>query len=207
VIALPPLYVLTDRALAGGRTHAQLVAALCRGGASLIQVREKRMMDRDLLAACRDAVAEARAAEARLIVNDRADVAAIAGADGVHLGDADLPVAAAREVLGPEAWIGRSTHSVEEALEAARLPVDYIALGPVFATGHAGVQRPALGLDAVSRAAAGLRVPLVAIGGITRVQAKQVLAAGAASVAVMGDLMTAPDIAAATAELLDLLRG
>jgi thiamine-phosphate diphosphorylase len=206
VIPIPPLYVLTDRGLAGGRSHAALVEDLCRGGATLIQVREKRLGDRDLLAACRDAVRVAHGSGARLIVNDRADVAALARADGVHLGDRDLPVEAARGILGPGAWIGRSTHTVEEALEAARLTADYIALGPIYPTSHAAVSRPALGLEAVSHAAAGLPVPLVAIGGITRDNAAQVLAAGAACVAVMGDLMTDPDIAGATAALISSLR-
>lgn len=206
MIVLPPLYVLTDRALAGGRSHAAIVADLCRGGATLIQIREKRLADRALLEACREAVEVAGGSGARLIVNDRADVAALAGAAGVHLGDTDLPAASARAVLGAGAWIGRSTHSVEEAFEAAALPVDYIALGPVFPTDHAAVKRPALGLTAVARAAAVLRVPLVAIGGITRGNAAQALAAGAASVAVMGDLMAAPDIAASTAGFLSLLR-
>jgi len=207
VIRLPVLYPITDRALAGMRSHAELVAELCSGGARLVQVREKHMADGALLAACREAVAAAHATGARLIVNDRADVALLAGAGGVHLGDTDLPAGSARALLGGERWIGRSTHTVDEALEAGRLlvnDVDYVALGPIFPTRHAAIDRPALGIAAVARAAAGLRVPLVAIGGITLDNAADVLAAGAASVAVMGDLMTASDLGSRVAAYLSL---
>ncbi|HKY34128.1 MAG TPA: thiamine phosphate synthase [Candidatus Polarisedimenticolia bacterium] len=196
MIRLPRLYAITDRRLAGGAPHEEIVARLCRGGAALIQMREKDLPSGALLEAARAAVAAARAAGARLIVNDRADVAALAGADGVHLGGEDLPAGAARLVLGPRIWIGVSTHGVEEAAAAGRLPVDYVALGPIFDTPHAAVRRAPLGLAALHEAAALCPRPLVAIGGMDPSRAREALAAGAASVAVMGDLMTAPDIAA-----------
>lgn len=139
-----------------------------------------------------------------VIVNDRADVASVTGAAGAHLGEDDLPAGAARELLGPAAILGVSTHSVEVAIAACDLPVDYVALGPVFETPNASVRRPPLGLAAVAAAAARARLPLVAIGGITLRNAPGVLAAGAASVAVISDLMRAEDIAARTRAYLAL---
>ncbi|HET6373080.1 MAG TPA: thiamine phosphate synthase [Candidatus Polarisedimenticolia bacterium] len=204
MIDVPCLYPITDRRLAGDRSHAAIVSLLCRGGATLIQVREKHMQDADLIEAARAAVVEARASGARIIVNDRADVAALAGAAGVHLGDEDLPPADARGILGPAAIIGRSTHTVQEAIAAAQEPVDYIALGPIFDTSHAGIRRPALGLAALAEAARGISLPLVAIGGFDVARARQALDAGAAGVAVLGDLMTAPDIPERTAAYLAL---
>src|SRR5262245_7437203 len=203
---LPLLYPITDRALSGGLSHAALVERLCRGGASLIQVREKSMPDAVLLSAVLDAVRAAQSAGARLVVNDRADVAALAGARGVHLGSSDLPARLARSILGPGALVGWSTHSVEEAVAAASLPVDYVALGPVFATTHASTTRQPVGLRAVEAAAAAIELPLVAIGGIDLSRAQEVLSAGAASLAVIGDLMTAPAIAVRTAAYLELRR-
>lgn len=200
---LPCLYPITDTAVAGGLTHAEIVRRLCQGGATLIQVRDKRLPDRRLLEAARGAVAAAGAG-ARVLVNDRADVAALAGAAGVHLGEDDLPAVAARAILGPVAIIGISTHDVESAIAAARLPVDYVALGPVFPTTHASVERPPLGVQAVARASAAIPLPLVAIGGIDLSTAREVLDAGAAAVAVIGDLMSARDIPSRVAAYLSL---
>ena len=201
---LPCLYPITDRALAGGRSHAVIVDLLCRGGATLIQVREKSLPDGDLLAEVKAAVSAARRMGARLVVNDRADVAALALADGVHVGRDDLPVGAVRALLGPGAIIGRSTHSVEEAVAAAALPVDYVALGPIYPTSHASVRREPLGVEAIARAAAAIDVPLVAIGGINMERAAELLAAGAASVAVISDLMSSDDMPARVAAYLAL---
>jgi len=201
------VYPITDRAVAGGLSHAALVDLLCRGGATLIQMRDKSSLsDRRLLAESREAVSAARRHGARLILNDRADVAALCGAHGVHLGSEDLSAAAARGILGAGALIGVSTHSVEEAISAAAGPVDYVALGPIFATGHASVARLPLGVEAVSRAVSAIGVPLVAIGGIDLSRARDLLAAGAASVAVIGDIMSARDIPARVAEYLALDR-
>ncbi len=191
---LPRLYAITDRGLAGGRSHAELVELLCAGGARLVQMREKSMPDAELLGDARLSAEAAHRHGTRLIVNDRADVAALAAADGVHVGADDLPARDARRILGEGALIGCSTHSVEEAIAACALPVDYIALGPIFDTGHASRRRPPLGIEAVRAAAAGMTLPLVVIGGFDPERAREALEAGAASVAVMGDLMTAPDL-------------
>ena len=202
---LPSLYAITDRALAGGLSHEEIVHRLVDGGVRLIQMREKGLPDRPLLAHAMAAVRAAHGAGAVLVINDRPDVAVLSGADGAHVGDMDLPAAEARRLLGASRLLGVSTHATEDALRAGDLPVDYVALGPIFETSHAAVARPAVGLKAVSRAASGLRVPLVAIGGITLDRAADVIDAGAASIAVMGDLMTAKDIAARAAAYRDRL--
>src|SRR3954468_23083273 len=128
---LPKLYPITDRRLSG-LTHAEQVARLCEGGARLVQLREKLLPAREFHAEVLEALRVARLFGAKLIVNDRADVALVAGADGVHLGQDDMPPKAARLVLGVVKIVGFSTHSVEQAIAATRLPVEYIAIGPVF---------------------------------------------------------------------------
>lgn len=201
---LPCLYPITDRSLSGGRTHAEIVALLCRGGATLIQVREKGLQDGDLTLQARQAVTEAGLAGARIIVNDRPDVAVLCDAAGVHVGENDLSPADVRAIVGPDMMIGISTHAEEEAIAADRLPVDYVALGPIFETSHASIRRTPLGVAAVKRVARAIERPLVVIGGIDLSRASDLLAAGAASVAVLGDLMTAPDISERTAAYLAL---
>ena len=137
-------------------------------------------------------------------MNDRVDLALMARCDGVHVGTEDIPPDAARAIVGASALVGCSTHAIEEAVKADGLAVDYIALGPIFATPHASVSRAPLGLAELARAVAACRKPVVAIGGIDLPRAKEVLAAGAASVAVMGDLMTARDITERTAAYVAL---
>ncbi len=204
LLSLPVLYAITDRRLAAGRSHALLVRLLAAGGARLIQIREKDLSDAALLHEARAARQEALASGVRLVMNDRPDLAAMALFDGVHVGSEDLPPAAARAIVGEEAIVGCSTHALEEAVRADRLQVVYIALGPIFATRHASVQREPLGLTQLARAAAAVGKPLIAIGGIDLARAREALSAGAAAVAVMGDLMTAPDIPERTASYVAL---
>lgn len=207
---LPKLYALTDREQSG-LPLAEQVARLCDGGATLIQLREKHLAPREFHREAEQALKTARVRGARLIINDRADIALALGADGLHLGQDDLPPEVARRLLGPLALIGYSTHNVEQIIEAARMPVDYIAIGPVFGTTSKKNADPALGLEGVSRAreAAG-SFPLVAIGGITHVNARAVIEAGADTVAVIGDLYAGDDAASITLRtrrLLDTLAG
>ena len=169
----------------------EIVRLLAEGGATLVQVREKGMADRDLAQAVRECLA---VKGVRIIVNDRPDIARVTGAAGVHLGEDDLPAPDARALLARKAIVGVSTHSVEAAVAACALDVDYIAIGPVFETASASVRRSPLGIAAVARAADCMTRPLVAIGGITLDRAADVLAAGASSVAVISDLLTAPSI-------------
>lgn len=189
-LALPKLYPLTDARLSG-LAHAEQVRRLAAGGARLVQLREKHAPAREFYAAAAAAVAAARASGVTLIVNDRADIALAAGAGGVHLGQDDLDPSAARRLLGDEFLIGYSTHDLEQARAAARLPVDYVAFGPVFPTRTKANPDPTVGLEALARVrdALGPDLPLVAIGGITRETARAALDAGADSVAVVSALV------------------
>ncbi|MBV9925239.1 MAG: thiamine phosphate synthase [Acidobacteria bacterium] len=191
---LPQLYPITDRRLSG-LTHAEQVARLCEGGARLVQLREKRLPAREFYAEVVEALKVARLFGATLIVNDRADVALAAGADGVHVGQDDVPPEAVRALLGEGKIVGFSTHGVGQAVAASTLPVDYVAIGPVFGTSSKENPDPVVGLEGVRgvRAAVGDAVKLVAIGGITSETAPSVLEAGADSVALIGALLDTPD--------------
>lgn len=191
--ALPKIYPITDVSTSK-LSHAEQIRRLVEGGASLIQLRDKNAAPREFYEAAREALALAAEKNVRLIINDRADIAFALKAGGVHLGQDDLPPRAARELLGKTSVIGFSTHSARQALEAVKLPVDYIAAGPVFATRTKQNPEPAIGLEGIEtmRRAIG-DFPLVAIGGITLENAQDVLQAGADSVAVIGDLLFEPD--------------
>jgi thiamine-phosphate pyrophosphorylase len=204
---LPKLYPITDRRLSG-LSHAEQVARLCEGGARLVQLREKNLSPREFYSEAVEALKVARAWGVRLVVNDRADIALALGADGVHLGQDDMPPAAARALLGEGAIIGYSTHSVEQAVAASRLPVDYIAIGPVFATSSKDNPDPVVGLEGVRAVREVLgRLPLVAIGGVTRENARALLEAGAASVAVLSALLASGDPAEITRRTRAFLAG
>lgn len=196
---LPNLYPITDRRLSG-LSHAEQVARLIEGGASFIQLREKHLSPREFYREAEEALKVARGRGVRLVINDRADIALALGADGVHLGQDDMPPEAARSLLGEDAIIGLSTHSIEGAIAATHLPVTYVAIGPVFATSSKENPDPVVGLDGVRRVrdAFGHTLPLVAIGGITRDNARSVLDAGADSVAVIGALLVPSDPARIT---------
>jgi thiamine-phosphate pyrophosphorylase len=177
---------------------AALADAFLAGGARFLQIRSKHAPAAELLAVCDDVTARARKAGATVIVNDRVDIARLSGADGVHVGQEDLDPASARRILGPSARIGISTHTIDQVQMAASAPVDYIAVGPIFGTSTKATGFEAVGLDLVMRAAAVLRDahvsrPIVAIGGITLERAPAVLRAGAASVAVISDLLATGD--------------
>jgi thiamine-phosphate pyrophosphorylase len=205
IIELPKLYPITDRRLSG-LTHAEQVARLCEGGARVVQLREKHLPPRQFQAEAAEALRVARLFGAKLIVNDRADVALVVGADGVHLGQEDMPPRAARLVLGEEKIVGFSTHSVEQASEAARLPVDYVAIGPVFDTSSKENPDPVVGLEGVRRVRAAIgALPLVAIGGVTLESAPSLIEAGADSVAVIGALLNTKDSAEITRRTRDFL--
>ena len=167
-----------------------LSTAFLDGGATFLQLRAKSLPSGAFLDAASPIAALAHARGATLVVNDRADIAKLSGADGVHLGQDDLDPASARRILGPGAILGLSTHTDAQLAAAAGEPVDYLAIGPVFSTSTKATGYDAVGLEAVRRASR-LGPPVVAIGGITLETAKSVLDAGAASVAVIGGLMTA----------------
>lgn len=185
--ALPRLCAITDGELGGG-DHAAIVQKLLAGGARWIQVREKELGAGEVLKQAREAATIAHKAGGIVIVNDRVDVAMMAEADGVHLGRDDLPAVEARKLMGEKAIVGVSTHSVEEGIAAARLPIDYVAIGPVFATTTKKDVERVVGVEAVRRLSEAIDLPVVAIGGITEERAAEVIRAGAHAVAVIAAL-------------------
>jgi thiamine-phosphate pyrophosphorylase len=189
---LPKLYPITDARLSG-LSHAEQVARLSDGGATLVQLREKHLSPREFYREAEAALAVARERKVRLLINDRVDIALALSADGVHLGQDDLTPLAARRLLGEQAIIGFSTHTLEQAIEAARLPVDYLAIGPIFNTASKEKPEALVGLDALRRVRQAVTpMPLVAIGGITLETAPQVIRAGADSIAVISLLLAEP---------------
>jgi thiamine-phosphate pyrophosphorylase len=200
------LYPITDRQISG-LSHAEQVARLSAGGARLIQLREKHLAPREFHREAEAAIHVARLAGVQIIINDRVDVALALKADGVHLGQDDLPPDAARRILGPDAVIGLSTHNAEQAQRAVDLPIDYIALGPICATSTKVNPDPVVGFDELRhiRTVVGL-IPLVAIGGITTENGAAVISSGADAVAVISALLQqATTIADRTRHLLSLL--
>lgn len=188
-IHLPKIYPITDARLSG-LSHAEQVRRLSAGGATLVQLREKHLSPREFYREAEDALRVARELGVRLIINDRADIAHALAADGVHLGQDDLPPAAARATLGERAVIGFSTHNEEQAREAIKLPVDYLAIGPIFPTSSKENPDPVVGLEGLRRVRRIVgQIPLVAIGGIRPENAREVLRAGADSVAVISLLL------------------
>lgn len=202
-LKLPRIYPLTDAQISG-LSHAEQIRLLSLGGATLIQLREKRSPAKHFYEA---AVAAAQQSGTQLIINDRVDIAMAIGAQGVHLGQDDLPPEAARSLLGNEAIIGYSTHNVEQAQQALTFPIDYIAIGPIFATASKSDTSPTLGLVGLKavREVVG-NFPLVAIGGVSHANARAVIEAGADSVAVISVLLSDPArITEATRALLQSL--
>jgi thiamine-phosphate pyrophosphorylase len=187
---LPKVYPITDTDLSG-LSHAEQVDRFIAGGATMIQLRDKHSAPRDFYRQAEAALQIARKHNVRLIINDRVDVALALGADGVHLGQSDLPVAAARRLLGNTAIVGMSTHNLAQAELAATMPVDYVAFGPVFKTSTKENPDPITGLGALRavRAIVG-SLPLVAIGGVTLTNTRQAWDAGADAVSSIAALVS-----------------
>jgi thiamine-phosphate pyrophosphorylase len=201
---LPRLYPILDSALfqdAGAMfTTAEELAA---AGCTLLQYRNKLGNARRMLDEARELRARLGAG-VKLIMNDRADLCLAAGFDGLHVGQDDLSAESARSILGPARWLGVSTHNPEQLAEADQTSADYLAIGPVFATASKANPDPVVGLEGVRRARELTRKPLVAIGGITRANARSVIEAGADAVAVISDLLREPRKSAE--EFLRILR-
>ena len=195
-VRLPPLYPIIDIDLCRlrGIDPVAFASRCIRGGARLLQVRQKDASagTAQLLRIVRAVIAAGGAAGARVIVNDRSDIAAISRAAGVHVGQQDLAADDVRAIVGPDAIVGLSTHTEGQIEEASQAPVDYIAVGPVFRTSTKDTGYDPRGLEMVRKAARTGR-PVVAIGGITLANARGVLDAGAASVAIISDLISGDD--------------
>ncbi len=182
------LYPLTDR-LISGLSHAEQVLQLGAAGANLVQLREKTASPAEFYIHASEALRAARAHGLKLIINDRVDIALALKADGVHLGQDDLPPDAARRVLGADFIIGFSTHNVGQAEAASRMPIDYLAIGPLFPTKSKDAANPSVGLEGLRRVRRAIgSIPLVAIGGITLENCRSVLDAGADAVAVISNI-------------------
>jgi len=194
---------VTDRKHTGGRDLEDVLARALDGGVRAIQLREK---DRDTIEICRlgeRLLARTRAAGAALIVNDRVDVAMALGADGVHLTRKSLPPSAARALVGPEVLLGVSCHSLGDVEDAVDGGVDFLVLGPIYATPAKAPYDPPLTPEIVRRARAFCPLPILAIGGIGPERVPEVMAAGADGVAAISAVLAAPDPTLATRELLD----
>jgi len=202
-MSLPRLYAITDRRLAGC-PPVENVSRLLGAGARLIQLRDKPSTAKDLLESARSSLRLTRDAGAFLIVNDRVDVALTAGADGVHLGQDDLSVEAARRLLGPDRIIGISTHSMAQFERALETSATYIAIGPIFPTSTKEAAATPVGLDLLASARRLTDRALVAIGGISVENSREVFEAGADSVAVISGLY--PEITARVASFLKIGR-
>jgi len=202
--SLPKLYPITDTSISG-LSHAEQIERLAAGGASLIQLREKHAFPREFYQAALEAMIVARRLGVQLVINDRVDIAIAVKADGVHLGQDDLPPAKARMLLGEDRIIGFSTHTLDQALEADSAPIDYIAIGPVFPTSTKENPDAIVGPADIRGIKSRISKPLVAIGGITLDSATSVIGAGADSVAVISDLLARADITERTRRFLELL--
>jgi thiamine-phosphate pyrophosphorylase len=198
---LPRLYAIADASFGD---PSRIAECLLQGGVRLIQVRNKKGSSRELLQQV-ERILSFAPSESRIIVNDRVDVALIAGAGGVHLGQADLPAIHARRILGSERIVGFSTHNVEQALHADGLPVDYIAVGPIFPTATKENPDPVVGLETLTRICKAVRKPVVAIGGINLENATQVLNAGAGSIAVIRELLAYRNVEAQVKSWMQVL--
>ena len=192
MLNIPPLYPILDVALWPDQ-RAMLAAAeeLAAAGVTLIQYRNKSGNSRQMLEHARE-LKRILGARVQLIMNDRPDLCLAAAFDGLHVGQDDLSPDAARNIIGPDRGLGISTHNPEQIAVADQTDADYLAIGPVFATASKANPDPVVGLEGVRRARALTRKPLVAIGGITRQNARSVIDAGADSVAVISDLLTDP---------------
>jgi thiamine-phosphate pyrophosphorylase len=185
---VPRVYPITDRSISG-LSHASQVALLALGGATLIQLRDKHATPQEFFREAAEALVVARRLGVQLIINDRVDIALALAADGVHLGQNDLPPEAARRLLGPQAIIGLSCHNLDQIKAAAELSLEYLALGPFFHTTSKPDTEPLLSLSDLAAARAVVNGPLVAIGGISLANAAAIFEAGADSVAVISALL------------------
>jgi thiamine-phosphate pyrophosphorylase len=199
------LYVVTDRQLTGGRPLRLVVEAALRGGTRAVQLREKDLPPRELYPLALEMRQLTQTYGARLLINDRVDVALAVNADGVHLTTTSLPASIARQVLGPGRLIGVSTHTLAEAQAAAEEGADFLVFGPVFFTPSKAPYGQPVGVDALRAVRAAVELPILAIGGIKKANLDQVIGAGADGIAVISAIISADDPTAASQDLLATL--
>lgn len=200
----PTLCLVTDRQYARGRPLADLVSQAVQGGVNVVQLREKDLHAGELLALAKAIRHVTRESNALFLVNDRVDVALAAEADGVQLGEEALPVEAARRIAGQRLLIGRSVHSVGGAREAEAQAADFLVVGTIFPTGSKPGVRPA-GLKLLEQVAQAVTIPFLAIGGVNTGNVAQVMAQGAAGIAVISAILGSRDPNKATRELKEAM--
>jgi thiamine-phosphate pyrophosphorylase len=198
-------YLVTDARAGSVERLVATCAAALGGGITAVQLRAKEWPDRDLLAAALALAPLCRAHDALFIVNDRVDIALASGAHGVHLGVDDLPVDAARRLLGPDAVLGYSPESDADRVRAEQAGADYLGVGPVYGTATKSDAGDAIGLDGLRRAVAATPLPVIGIGGISIERAAEVASTGAVGVALVGAVFFASDPRAAAARLTEVL--
>jgi len=195
------LYVVTDEGLSRGLTHAQIAEKAAIGGADVIQLRDKKRTGRELFNIASDIRASTRKTGAQFIVNDRLDIALASNADGVHFGQDDIPLTAARKIAPRPFIIGISVGSVREAVIAENEGADYVAVSPVFSTGSKCDAGPGLGLQMVTDIHKSVKIPVITIGGLHKENAEEVIEAGADGLAVISAVVSQEDITAAARDL------
>ncbi|ABY33624.1 MAG TPA: thiamine phosphate synthase [Chloroflexus aurantiacus] len=198
------LYVVTDAGLSRGRSHRAVIEAAIVGGATVVQYREKHASTRQMIEEALELRDLTRRAGVPLIVNDRVDVALAVDADGVHVGQDDMPVALARRLIGNK-LLGVSAHNLSEALQAVRDGADYLGVGPIFATTTKPDAAAPIGLDGLRAIRQHVSIPIVAIGGINQANAADVMRAGADGIAVVSAVVAADDVTAAARQLRALV--
>jgi len=203
-LVLPRLYVILDAALLT-IPETECASQLVDAGVRLLQYRNKAASSRDLLESSKRLSGELLPRGVTFIVNDRSDVAALAGASGVHVGQEDLSVEETRSVVGADKLVGVSTHNRAQFEQAAASSADYIAVGPIFATSTKSNPDPVVGTEFIRQLRPGTDKPIVAIGGITLERAAQVMRAGADSIAVISDILRAPNLGERAQQYIEIL--
>ncbi len=199
------LYLVTDRGLARGRETLEIVTAAVQGGATVIQLREKDCATRDFIAQAFSIREFLKTRGIPLIINDRVDVAQAVKADGVHLGQTDMPLEMAKGILGDTMIIGISAESLEDAIAAEKCGADYLGVSPIYATPTKTDTAPALGLEGLREIRKAVRLPLVGIGGLHCANASDVIRNGADGVAVVSAIVAADDPETAARELKQVI--
>jgi len=199
------LYLVTDRALAGPRDICDTVVSAVRGGVTMVQLREKNLSTRDFLDVALRLKTVLAQLSVPLIINDRLDIALACDADGLHIGQSDMPYELAREILGGNKIIGLSVENMDQVVEANSLDVDYIGVSPVFGTNTKTDTAAPFGIDGLRTAVSLTRHPVVGIGGINKDTAADVMAAGADGIAVVSAIVACDDPFGASAYLADIV--
>src|SRR3990172_2678886 len=202
-LILPPLYAIIDPEQTKGSDPEAVLRQIMDGGAKIVQLRAKTMAPKDFLQLARSARSLTSSNDCRLIINDRADIALACDADGVHLGQEDLPLPAARKIIGQKI-IGISTHDVDQAVEAERGGANYIGFGPMFGTMTKATGYAERGVEMLRQIRSAVRLPIVAIGGVKEENVQEVWRAGADSAAIISDILGGEDVTAKTKRIIAL---